>query len=100
MVDLLILSDIRFIREGLTEVLGRDGAFQIAGAAVDVEEARELIGRSPPRVILVDTALPKGIDAVGTLRQLARDAKIVAQRCWAHWSGVSVGHLPYTPRSR
>jgi DNA-binding NarL/FixJ family response regulator len=78
MADLLILSDIRFIREGLAEVLGRDGAFQIAGSAVDVEEARELIGRSPPRVILVDTALPKGIDAVSTLRQLARDAKIVA----------------------
>jgi DNA-binding NarL/FixJ family response regulator len=77
-MDLLILSDIRFVREGLKEVLARDGAFAVAGGAADLVEARRLIGRAYPRVILVDTALPGGIAAVTALRSLAPDAKIVA----------------------
>jgi two-component system, NarL family, nitrate/nitrite response regulator NarL len=77
-MDLLILSDIRFVREGLTQVLGRNGAFAVAAAAVDVGEASALICQSCPRVILIDTALPGGIAAVTTLRSVACDAKIVA----------------------
>ena len=33
---LLLVSDIRFLREGLAEVLARDGAFAIVGAADDL----------------------------------------------------------------
>jgi two-component system nitrate/nitrite response regulator NarL len=75
---LLILSDIRFVREGLAEVLGRDGTFQIAGVAADIEQACALVKSAPPRVILVDTSLPHGITAVATLRKNALEAKIVA----------------------
>jgi two-component system nitrate/nitrite response regulator NarL len=76
--DLLILSDIRFVREGLADALARDDAFQIAGVAPDIEQACVLVSRSPPRIILVDTALPQGIGAVGKLRTCAPEAKIVA----------------------
>jgi DNA-binding NarL/FixJ family response regulator len=77
-LELLILSDIRFIREGLAEALGRDGAFLIAGVATDVEHACALARSAPPRVMLVDTALPHGIAAVASLRKCAPEAKIVA----------------------
>jgi DNA-binding NarL/FixJ family response regulator len=77
-LDLLILSDIRFVREGLAEVLGRDGTFQIAGVAADIEQACALVKSVPPRVILVDTALPHGITAVATLCKSALEAKVVA----------------------
>jgi two-component system nitrate/nitrite response regulator NarL len=76
--DVLILSDIRFVREGLADVLGRDGTFQIVGVASDLEHACKLAQSSPPRVILIDTALPHGIRAVGALRECAREAEIVA----------------------
>jgi two-component system, NarL family, nitrate/nitrite response regulator NarL len=76
--DLLILSDIRFVREGLAAVLEHDGTFQIIGVAVDIVQACSLVGRPPPRVILVDTSLPQGIAAVGSLRQCACDSEIVA----------------------
>jgi two-component system, NarL family, nitrate/nitrite response regulator NarL len=77
-LELLILSDIRFIREGLAEVLGHDGAFLISGVATDVENACALARAASPRVMLVDTALPCGIAAVASLRKCAPDAKIVA----------------------
>src|SRR6266699_1976787 len=37
--NLVILSDIRFLREGLSAVLARDGAFVIGGVAADLGEA-------------------------------------------------------------
>jgi len=77
-VDLIILSDIRFIREGLADVIARDGAFRIAGVAADIEQACSLARASPPRVILVDTSIADGVCAVGRLRDFARDAKIIA----------------------
>jgi two-component system nitrate/nitrite response regulator NarL len=76
--DLLILSDIRFSREGLAEVLGRDGTFQIVVAAAVVEEACAFLASTPTGVVLIDTALPNGIAAVETLCQCASEAKIVA----------------------
>src|SRR5215469_6954195 len=36
---LMILSDIRFLREGLAEVLARDGAFAVVGIAGDLDQA-------------------------------------------------------------
>jgi two-component system nitrate/nitrite response regulator NarL len=76
--DLLILSDVRFIREGLAEVLGRDGTFRVAGVAANIEQACALVRSAPPRVILVDTSLPQGIAAVETLRRCLHEAKVIA----------------------
>lgn len=75
---LLILSDIRFVREGLAEVLARDGTFHIAGIAADIEHACALVRAVPPRVILIDTSLPHGTAAVAALRKCASNAKVVA----------------------
>jgi len=76
--EILILSDVRFVREGLSEVLARDNAFSIVGLAVDVEQACAVARSSGPLTVLVDTALPHGIKAVWTLRECATTLKIVA----------------------
>lgn len=76
--NLLILSDIRFLREGLSEVLARDGAFVIGCVAADLGEAvAASIAHSSP-IILIDAALPDGLGAVARLRQVAPSAQIVA----------------------
>jgi len=77
-LGVLILSDIRFVREGLADVLAGEGTFQIVGVAADLEQACRVAQNCPPRVILLDTSLPCGIQAVKLLRQSARDAEIVA----------------------
>lgn len=77
-VDLFILSDIRFIREGLADVIGRGGVFRIAGVAADVDQACRVASFSPIRVILVDTSIPEGVTGIARLRECLPDAKIIA----------------------
>jgi two-component system nitrate/nitrite response regulator NarL len=76
--EILILSDVRFVREGLSEVLARDDAFSVVGLAVDIEQACAIAKSSEPLIALVDTALPHGIKAVCALRECAATSKIVA----------------------
>jgi two-component system nitrate/nitrite response regulator NarL len=78
MDDLLILSDIRFLREGLAAVLARDSAFATVAVAADLGEALAAAASQPPPIILVDAALPDGLGVVARLRQLVPSAQIVA----------------------
>lgn len=78
LLSLLILSDIRFVREGLSEVLGRENAFVIIGVAGTLEHACQLAATVTAPVILLDTAFPRGTAAVHTLRSCAAAARIVA----------------------
>jgi DNA-binding NarL/FixJ family response regulator len=76
--NLLILSDIRFLREGLAAVLARDSAFVIVGIVADLREALAAAVAHPPPLILIDAALPEGLGTVARLRQLAPLSQIVA----------------------
>jgi two-component system nitrate/nitrite response regulator NarL len=100
-IELIFLSDIRFLREGLAEVFARDQALKIRGIAATLAEALSLIGSIPPQIFLIDTALPNGLAAVRRLREFAphmmvaalavieEEAEIIA---WAE-AGVS-GYVP------
>jgi two-component system, NarL family, nitrate/nitrite response regulator NarL len=99
---LLILSDIRFFREGLAEVLRREGRFATVGLAANVDEALAAADAAP-QIILIDVALPDGLTAVPRLRNLSPQPQIVALAlaetepaviAWAE-AGVS----GYVPRS-
>jgi two-component system nitrate/nitrite response regulator NarL len=101
--NLLILSDIRFLREGLAEVLQKEGAFAIVGLAADVDEALAASVDVSPHVVLIDVSLPDGLAAVQRLRNLAPQPQIVALAlseteaaviAWAE-AGIS----GYVPRS-
>jgi len=59
--NLLILSDIRFLREGLAKVLARDRAFHVTGTVAHLGEALAILRASPIQIILVDAALPDGL---------------------------------------
>jgi DNA-binding NarL/FixJ family response regulator len=76
--NLLILSDIRFLREGLAAALACDGAFVIVGVAGNLDEALPAVTARPPPLILVDAGLPDGLATVTRLRQLVPLAQIVA----------------------
>jgi hypothetical protein len=67
---LLILSDIRFLREALADVLARDGTFTISGIAANLGEALVLARAVPPQVTLIDAALPDGLVAARNLGEL------------------------------
>jgi two-component system nitrate/nitrite response regulator NarL len=100
--NLLILSDIRFLREGLADVFGREDVFETISAA-DLGEAIVVIHAGMPDLVLIDAALPDGIAAVGRLRSLAPKIRIIALAvaeteaeviAWAE-----AGACGYVPRS-
>jgi two-component system, NarL family, nitrate/nitrite response regulator NarL len=101
--NLLILSDIRFLREGLAAVLARDSAFLVVGMATDLDEAIAAAAVRPSPIILVDTTLPDGRAAVARLRQLAPSAQIVALALSETEADViawaEAGVCGYVPRS-
>jgi two-component system, NarL family, nitrate/nitrite response regulator NarL len=75
---IMIVSDIRFFREGLAEVLQRDGAFVSVGLAAGIDQALALAGAEAPQIVLIDVSLPDGLAAVLRLRNLAPPPQIVA----------------------
>jgi two-component system, NarL family, nitrate/nitrite response regulator NarL len=101
--NLLILSDIRFLREGLAAVLARDGAFVLGGVAADLGEALAAAAAQPSPIILVDAALPDGLGAVARLRQFLPSAQIVALALTETEADViawaKAGVCGYVPRS-
>ncbi|MFL5287537.1 MAG: LuxR C-terminal-related transcriptional regulator [Rhodopila sp.] len=75
---LLIVSDIRLLREGVAEVLTRDKAFTVVGAAADLDEAFAIARARQPQVILLDATFPGGLDAARRLTELSGQTFIVA----------------------
>ena len=100
---MLILSDIRFFREGLAELLKREDKFATIGLAANIDEALAAAAHAVPRIILIDVGLPDGLSVVPRLRNLSPQPQIVALAlaetetaviAWAE-AGVS----GYVPRS-
>ncbi len=78
MISVLIASDIRLYREGLAEVLRRDGRVEVLGTAADLEETVRFQVRRAPDVILVDTGLPGATLMVRRLGESYPGSKTVA----------------------
>lgn len=74
----LILSDVRFIREALASILGQECGLLIIGVAGDLDEAEALSRACVINVVLLDTSLPDGLAAVGRIKAFAPDAAVVA----------------------
>jgi DNA-binding NarL/FixJ family response regulator len=100
---LLIVSDIRFLRESLAEVFARDATFIIVGIAKDVDEALAICPLAQPHLILIDAALPDGPAATRRLRTLQPRPFVVALALAETQAEVIVwaeaGISGYIPRS-
>jgi DNA-binding NarL/FixJ family response regulator len=100
---LLILSDIRFLRESLAEVLARDGAFTISGSAATLAEALAVSRAAAPHATLIDAVFPDGLAAARQRGTLSPQTPVVALTvaetevnviAWA-----DAGIFGYVPRS-
>jgi two-component system, NarL family, nitrate/nitrite response regulator NarL len=74
----LFVSDVRFLREGLPEILHQQSELAIAWVAEDQNQALELILAVHPDAVLLDTALPSGFDAVASIVAAAPDIPVIA----------------------
>lgn len=78
MIKLLIVADIRLYREGLAGVLDRQDQFRVAGTAADAEGAFTELRGGQPDVVLVDMAMPDGLETARAIIDLAPAVKVVA----------------------
>ena len=74
----LFVSDVRFLRESLPEILHQQSELEIAWVAEDQNQALELILAVHPDAVLLDTALHSGIDAVASIVAAAPDIPVIA----------------------
>ena len=64
----LVVDDSAYIRKVVKEMLSRNGAIEVVGAARDGEEALELVERLRPDVVTCDLIMP-GVDGVEFIRR-------------------------------
>ena len=102
-ITLFIISDVRFVRESLAEVLPRAGALRILGVFADMQKALADLATSPPDVVLLDSAFPGGRSAVGQLRAFAPKVQVVvtavAETAGDVIAWAEVGAAGYIPRN-
>src|SRR5580704_7733341 len=76
-IGAVILSEIRFLRECLAEILGRDPGLRIQGVCATLAHALETAQAVRPQIILLDAAFPEGTATARGLRAAVPSSQIV-----------------------
>jgi DNA-binding NarL/FixJ family response regulator len=74
----LIVSGIRFLSEGLAEILAREPWIEISGVSASVSDAISTSRALLPDFILLDAALDGGLAAVAQFRDVVSRVRVVA----------------------
>jgi DNA-binding NarL/FixJ family response regulator len=79
-IDVVLVEDLREVREGLTALLNGTRGFRCVGSYHSMEAALAGIGNDAPDVILTDIGLPgmSGVEGIVILRQRFADVAILA----------------------
>jgi two-component system nitrate/nitrite response regulator NarL len=100
-IGIVVLSDVRFVRDALVAIFERSGKLDILGVAAELGAAFEQSIARHPDIVLIDTNLPDGFATVRLIKQRAPQVRIVALAlaeredeviAWAE-AGVS-GYIP------
>jgi len=78
MIRVVVVTDIRLYREGLGQILGRNGTIEVAATAASREEALARVTEVQPDIVLLDMGMRDGIATVRALREAAAQVKLVA----------------------
>ena len=74
----LIISDVRFLRDSLVEILQRETSLGVCVPAATLAEALAVAPAIQPAVVLVDVAFPGGPNTVAQLRCAMPQSNIIA----------------------
>lgn len=79
MINILIVDDMKIVRECLKLVIESNSDFKVVGCASNGLEAIEMCERNKPDVILMDIIMPKlnGIEAIMKIREKNKEVKIL-----------------------
>ena len=102
-LQVLIASEVRFVRESLGEILGRGGTASVIGHCADLSQILSMSRELRPDMVLLDAAVRDGLLAVRRLREISGGLRVVvfavsesveSVLAWAE-AGVA-GYIPCT----
>jgi len=76
-LDLFIISGVRFLRDSLAEILGRVPSLHVCGEAASLAEALAALTSKRLDIFLLDAAIPGGPATARRLHEAAPGARIV-----------------------
>ena len=76
-IGAVILSEVRFLRECLAEILARDPSLRIHGACATFAHMLEMVLTVRPEIILLDAAFPEGMATAKGLHAAVPTSQIV-----------------------
>jgi NarL family two-component system response regulator LiaR len=100
-IRVLVADDHAIVREGLRSLLETEPGMELAGEAVDGEEAVAHARAVRPDVILLDLMMPRldGIAAIGEIKREQPDARILVLTSFAEdekvFAAIKAGALGY-----
>lgn len=100
---IVILSAVRFVRESVCEVLGRDPEIAVLGHYAVLDKALDQTVARHANIFLLDAAFVGGTDAVRQIREAAPEVRVVVlavietQEDVITWAEAGVaGYIPTT----
>lgn len=76
-LQVLITSEVRFVRESLGEILGRGGTTSVVGYCADFGQTLSMSRELRPDMVLLDAAVRDGPLAVRRLREISARLRVV-----------------------
>ncbi len=73
----LIVSEVRFLRESLAEILAQTSGIEVRGQSATLADALAAAEALRPAIVLLDAAFPGGMAAVARLSAVAPQANVV-----------------------
>jgi DNA-binding NarL/FixJ family response regulator len=102
-VRILIVSEVRFLRESLAELLDRDNSISISGQFGELEEFLPAIHAGSSDIVLLDEAFPDGPAVIGRIRNIAPQILVVviavAETAENIITWAEAGAAGYVPRT-
>ena len=79
-IRVLLIEDNRFLREGITDILQKQGKFAVEALADGDNSSGQLVDLHPPDVVLLDLGLEKehSLKLMGVLRDRFPEARVIA----------------------
>lgn len=78
MVAILVVSDVRFYREGLQTALAAEPGFDVVGTAADAVQALDAVRAGGVDVVLLDLGVRDGRPLIRAIHQIAAEVRVVA----------------------
>lgn len=100
-IGILIAAQVRFYRDGLADVIARHPRTRVLATASSRTDVIDCVRQTSPDIVLLDAAMPDGLDAAAEIVSTAPGVKVVAialdetPHAVLEWAEVGVsGYVP------